>query len=284
MGNKFWKTKLDVFQVVDVLITHILCAKFTTRMLLSSQSIAIHFGTVYLGKIYQLNPWIFWDFFTPYLVDAFVSTIVFQRISVRKVVFTRIVLFIFFFNFVIDVLLQTAFSVSPHSSVEHRAGETVSNLEYADDVVLLSEEPGSLQDLLCSSSKSAAMPGMRFAPPKWKMTLQNRVGVTPNVWNKGQFTERVYKFIHFNSCITPGCNISELHIQKALLAPSDWHHLWRRNGNRLSTKDEVYSAAMYSVLLYGSWTWPLKAEGIRRPSVFGHRCLWNIGILVGTRN
>ena len=34
---------------------------------------------------------------------------------------------------------------------------------------------------------------------------------------------------------------------------------------------------MRSVLLYGSETWPLKAEDVRRLSVFDHRCLRSIG-------
>ena len=179
-----------------------------------------------------------------------------------------------------DSLLESAFSLSPHSGVELLPGGTVSDLEYADDVVLLSEDPGSLQDLLCSLDKSAAMFGMRFAPPKCKMMLQDWVGVTPNLSIKGQFIERVDKFTYLGSCITPDGSIAEelsSRIQKARLAFSNLHHLWRRNDIKLSTKGRVYSAAVRSVLLYGSETWPLKAEDVRRLSVFDHRCLRSIG-------
>ena len=44
-----------------------------------------------------------------------------------------------------DSLPETDFSPSPHSGVELPGG-TVSDLEYTDDVVSLSENPGSLQD------------------------------------------------------------------------------------------------------------------------------------------
>ena len=103
----------------------------------------------------------------------------------------------FLFNFVMDSLLEFTFSLSPHS------GGMVSDSEYADDVVLLSEDPGSLQDLLCSWDKSAAMFGMRFAPPKCKMMLQDWVGATPNLSIKGQIIERVDKFTCLGSCIPP---------------------------------------------------------------------------------
>ena len=41
-----------------------------------------------------------------------------------------------------------------------------SDLECADDIVLVSEDPDNLRDLLCSLDKFAAMVGMRFAPSK----------------------------------------------------------------------------------------------------------------------
>ena len=122
--------------------------------------------------------------------------------------------------------------------------------------------------------------GMRFAPPKCKMMLQDWVGVTPNLSIRGQFIERVDKFNYLASCISPDGSIAEelsSGIQKARLAFSNLHHLWRRNDIKLSTKGRVYSAAVRSVLLYGSETWPLKAEDIRRLSVFDHRCLRSIG-------
>ena len=72
-----------------------------------------------------------------------------------------------------DLPLEYAFSLSPHSGAELIPGGTVSDLEYADYVVLLSEDPGSLQDLLCGLDKSAAMFWMRFAPPKCKKMLQD---------------------------------------------------------------------------------------------------------------
>ena len=100
-------------------------------------------------------------------------------------------IFPFLFNFVIDSLLESTFSLSPHSGVELLPGGTFFDLKYADDVVLLNEDPSSLKDLLCSLVRCAAMFGMRFALPKFKMMLQDWVGVTPNLSIKGQFIENV---------------------------------------------------------------------------------------------
>ena len=122
--------------------------------------------------------------------------------------------------------------------------------------------------------------GMRFAPLNCKMMLQDWVRVTPNLSIKGQFIERVDKFTYLGSCITPDGSIAKelsSRTQKARLAFSNLHHLWRRNDIKLSTKGGVYSAAVHPILLYGSVTWTPKAEDIRRVLVFEHHCFRSIG-------
>ena len=79
----------------------------------------------------------------------------------RKVVFTRVVLFPLF-GFVMGSLLETVFLLQPHSGVKFLPGEKVYELEYTGDVVLQSDNPGGLQYVLCSLDESASM----FAPPR----------------------------------------------------------------------------------------------------------------------
>ena len=97
--------------------------------------------------------------------------------------------------------------------------------------------------------------GMRFAPPKCKVMPQDWVGATPNLSSKGQIIERVDKFTYLGSCISPDGSIAvklSSRIQKVRPAFSNLHHLWRRNDIKLPTKGKVCSAAVRSVLLYGS--------------------------------
>ncbi|VDP31244.1 unnamed protein product [Schistosoma margrebowiei] len=60
------------------------------------------------------------------------------------------------------------------------------------------------------------------------------------------------------------------------MAFANLRHLWRRRDICLSIKGRVYCAAVRSVLLYGSETWPLRVEDTRKLLVFDHRCLRNI--------
>ncbi|KER28282.1 hypothetical protein T265_04880 [Opisthorchis viverrini] len=50
----------------------------------------------------------------------------------------------------------------------------------------------------------------------------------------------------------------------------------RRRDISLSVKGRVFNAAVRSILLYGSETWPLRAEDVKRLSLFDHRCLRSI--------
>ncbi|VDO79172.1 unnamed protein product [Schistosoma margrebowiei] len=72
------------------------------------------------------------------------------------------------------------------------------------------------------------------------------------------------------------CDEISARIQKVQLAITNLRHLWRRRDIRLSTKGHVYCAAVRSVPLYGSETWPVRVEDIRTPVIFDHRCLRNI--------
>ncbi|MBM6549358.1 reverse transcriptase family protein, partial [Streptococcus dysgalactiae subsp. equisimilis] len=186
----------------------------------------------------------------------------------------------FLFNFVIDMILEIALSSCENSGIQlFPGGSVLSDLEYADDVVLLSEDAGKLQAFLDGLNYSVGVFGMRFAPSKCKMLLHDWVGPAPNLILAGEVIERVDKFCYLGSLISADGSISDevsARIQRARLAFANLSHLWRRRDVRLSVKGRVYAAAVRPVLLYGSETWPLRAEDSRRLSVFDHRCLRSI--------
>jgi hypothetical protein len=185
----------------------------------------------------------------------------------------------FLFNFVIDTIFDTALSSCDDSGIEFLPGGKLSDLEYADDVVLLSENTGKLQVFLNELNSCVAMFGMRFAPSKCKMLLQDWVGPAPTLTLAGEPLAEVDKFCYLGSFISPCGKLSNevsYRIQKARVAFINLSHLWRRHDIRLSVKGRVYAATVRPVLLYGSETWPLRAEDKQRLLVFDHRCLRSI--------
>ncbi|VDP01088.1 unnamed protein product [Schistosoma margrebowiei] len=136
-----------------------------------------------------------------------------------------------------------------------------------------------MQNLLTTLSNSASMFEMRFSPSKCKMLIQDWVASTPELMTGSEVVECVNRFTYLGSLISPCdlvCDEISAQIQRARLAFANLRYLWHRRDIRLSTKGRVYCAAVRPVLLYGSETWPVRVEDIRRLLVFDHRCLRSI--------
>ncbi|VDP95639.1 unnamed protein product [Echinostoma caproni] len=153
--------------------------------------------------------------------------------------------------------METALSSCENSSIDLLPGSRLFDLEYADDVVLPSEDSGKFWAFLDGLSASVSMFGMRFAPLKCKMLLHDWVGSAPSLTLTGEVMEEVDKFCYQDSYISPGgCIIDEVSssIQKARLAFANLRHPWSRRNIRLSVKGRVYAATIRPVLLYGAET------------------------------
>ena len=154
----------------------------------------------------------------------------------------------------------------------------MADIEYADDIALLVSDPSGMQAISNELKNSATLFGIRFLPPKCKVLLQDWVGSNRNILAD----EPINMVDHFNylgSLIGPG-GLAKVEltqrIAKARVAFANLRYLWRRREISLSIKVRVHNAVMLPILLYGSETWPLRAEDSRRISMFAHRCLRSI--------
>ena len=182
----------------------------------------------------------------------------------------------FLFNFVIDAIMKVVLSITNTEGVQVLPGETLTDLEYADDVAFLGSNIAEMQELLSNLQVAAARFGMRLAPSKCKVLLQDWTESNPELLISGEVLGTVDKFTYLGSCITAGGHIAEdlsMRIVKARVAFCNLRHLWRRKDVSLKVKGRVYNAAVRPVLLYASETWPMRVEDVRRLSVFDHRCL-----------
>ena len=133
--------------------------------------------------------------------------------------------------------------------------------------------------MLNNLNNAASRFGMQFTPAKCKVLLQDWSGSDPNLTLAGEPIEVVEKFTYLGSCIEAGGLVGEeigRRIAKARAAFANLRHLWQRRDVSLSVKGRVYNAAVRPVLLYGCETWPLRAQDLKRISVFDHRCLRSI--------
>ncbi|MBM6549315.1 reverse transcriptase family protein [Streptococcus dysgalactiae subsp. equisimilis] len=185
----------------------------------------------------------------------------------------------FLFNFAIDDVLHNAISGLSDGGVELLPGNRVTDLEYADDIALLGDNPQATQNALDRLAIEVSRYGMCFAPSKCKVLFQDWQEPVPALTLAGERLEPVDNFSYLGSYITAGGGIGDeikSRIAKARLAFVNLRHLWRRRDIRLLLKGRVYVATVRSVLLYGCETWPLRVEDVRRLSVFDNRCLRSI--------
>ena len=185
----------------------------------------------------------------------------------------------FLFNFVIDEIMKRALDGLQNPGVRIMTGENLVDLEYADDIVLLFEELHQAQSVLYKLTEVIPSFGMRFAPSKCKVMLQDVLCLNTSLTIQGETLEIVDRFTYLGSCVSTGCSVSDeidARISKARIAFANLRHLWRQKGISLSLKGRVYKTTVRAVLLYGSETWPLRVEDLRRLEVFDHRCLRSI--------
>ena len=185
----------------------------------------------------------------------------------------------FLFNFVIDMILELSLSSSNDCGVELLPGGRLTDIEYADDIALLGTDPSKMQLLLSNLGDVSAQFGLHFAPSKCKVLLQDWSGLQPSLMVSGEPLAVVDKFTYLGSCISSNANVVDeitAQITKARQVFGKLQHLWRQRTISLRVKGRIYQAAVRSVLLYGSETWPVRSEDIRRLATFDHRCLRNI--------
>jgi hypothetical protein len=185
----------------------------------------------------------------------------------------------FLFNFIIDEIMTRTLEGLQNPGVRIVAGENLVDLEYADDIVLIFEKECEAQVFLDELTKVISSFGMRFAPKKCKVMLQDVQRPIMPLEIQGESLEFVERFTYLGSCISTDCNVANevnARISKARIVFANLRHLWRQTGISLTLKGRVYRATVRAVLLYGSETWSLRAEDLRRLQVFDNRCLRTI--------
>ncbi|CAH8633227.1 unnamed protein product [Schistosoma margrebowiei] len=166
-----------------------------------------------------------------------------------------------------------------NGGVDLLPGERLLDLEYADDIVLLSDNAQAMQSALNQLAISVRSYGMCFAHSKCKVLLQDWQDSNPVLTLDGEQIDVVEKFVYLGSCISAGGGVSDeinARIVKVRATYANLGHLWRLRDVSLAVKDRIYNASVRAVLLYACETWPFRVEDVRRPSVFDHRCLRRI--------
>lgn len=159
--------------------------------------------------------------------------------------------------------LHFTFKIAPSpcekSGIDICSGRKLSDLEYADNVILQSEDPSKLQIFSQSSERVWSSMEFVFAPSSTRVLVQEWPKTKQNLIPAEEQRGKVDGFSFLDRCISPSASISDVysHTQNARLIFINFRHLWRQHDIRLLIKARVYTVLVRSLLLYGSETWPL---------------------------
>ena len=137
-----------------------------------------------------------------------------------------------------------------------RAAVMITDLKFADDIALLSDEITKAQELLINVQKEAAEIGLHLNEKKTEYMVFNLCGDTPLKTSDGKKLEKVNDFKYLGAWI--GSSEKDIKTRKAQAwkACHKLRNIWNSSLPR-TKKISVFRATVESILLYGSSTWTL---------------------------
>ncbi|KAK6729458.1 hypothetical protein RB195_006481 [Necator americanus] len=163
----------------------------------------------------------------------------------------------FLFNFAIDDIIRRTVDQCPADIVLAPPGCPLTDLEYADDVVIFAESSTKLQHVVNLVSKLAAAYGLRLRPDKCKqMWISSRPRTGIRV--EGQPIELVDEFCYLGCMLKNNSSYERDVQQRCAKATSAFNSLTKCLWSTPITNEvklRVYLSAIRPIMMYGSETW-----------------------------
>ena len=176
------------------------------------------------------------------------------------------------FNLFLEMIMNVA--LEDHEGSVSIAGQTITNLRFADDIVGLAGTAEELTDLTNRINTAAETYGMEINAQKTKIMSNNPQALTNNISVAGTSLEVVENFKYLGSVISEEGSKPELlaRIGQTTAALAKLNHLWRNRAISLRSKIQLMRSLVTSIFIYACETWTLTAELQRRISALEMRC------------
>ena len=191
----------------------------------------------------------------------------------------------YLFIIVIDYIMRTAmsnleepvgFTIRPRQSRRHPA-EKLADVEFADDVALITDTIKEAQAFLLSLEDAARYVGLHMNEGKTKYLFVNtpRPVPAPLVSSKGCGIEEVEDFVYLGSWIASSEHDFLVRKAKAWAACHRMRTIWQSDMRR-DLKINLFQATVESILLYGSETWTITEALKKKIDGCYTRMLWMV--------
>ncbi|KAK2573141.1 RNA-directed DNA polymerase from mobile element jockey [Acropora cervicornis] len=161
--------------------------------------------------------------------------------------------------------------------------QLILDLLFADDCALLAHTEEALQTVVNRFAKAAKAFGLTISLKKTEVLFQKppREAYTPPLITiDGYQLNAVEHFTYLGSVIANDATTTKDVDNRIAKASSSFGRLqkrvWQNHSLRLSTKIQVYRAAVLTTLLYGAETWVLCRKQVKLLERFHQRCLRSI--------
>ena len=152
------------------------------------------------------------------------------------------------------------------------------DLDFADDISLLSHKQQDAQEKLCRVAAEAEKTGLQINIGKTEAMRVNNKQDDPLRLHQENIKE-VDKFVYLGSVVSKDRGTDEnikCRINKARHAFNTLGPIWRSTALSLRNKIRIFNTNVKSVLLYGLETWRVTKTNTHKLQTFTNRCLRNI--------
>lgn len=183
----------------------------------------------------------------------------------------------FLFLLAIDWIMKTS-SVERHNGIQWTPWTQLDDLDFADDIALLSHTQQQMQEKTTIVAANAAALGLNIHGTKSKVLRVNATNSIP-IRLEEEELEDVDSFTYLGSVIdVKGGTDADVkaRIGKARIAFLQLGKVWSSKDLSLSTKIRLFNTSVKSVLLYGAETWRTAVSTIKKIQTFINGCLRRI--------
>lgn len=200
-----------------------------------------------------------------------------QPISVGAGVRQGCILSPILFLLVLDAVMRRTIG-GRRRGIQWGVNSRLEDLDYADDICLLSQRYTDMQFKLDALKEVADVTGLKINHRKtkvMKMNAENRQALNFD----GEEIEEVYTFSYLGSVVSTSGGAEEdvkNRIKKANVAFVQLYPIWRNRNISRKTKLRIFNTNVKSVLLYACETWKVTSSVTSQLQVFVNRCLRRI--------
>ena len=148
-------------------------------------------------------------------------------------------------------------------------GHTISDIRYADDTVLISDDEQNLQEMIVSLKNESEVRGLNINKQKTKLMVFSKSRNVPkcNIYLDNEKIKQVQEFEYLGSIITSDVKCDKDIKRRIAIAKKKFiekKSIFTNSKVSIETRKRFLKCYIWSVLLYGSESWTISAEMKRK--------------------